>query len=45
MANQVYNIDESGLTVVHKPCRILAKKGRKRVGVVNEDKLSPSSVQ
>jgi len=34
MANQVYNMDESGLTAVHKPCRILAKKGQKQVGKI-----------
>lgn len=30
----VWNMDENGLTVVHKPCRIIAKKGQKQVGKI-----------
>jgi len=33
-ADQVFNMDESGLTAVHKPGRILAKKGQKQVGKI-----------
>lgn len=33
-AEQVFNMDESGLTAVHKPGRILAKKGQKQVGKI-----------
>ena len=31
-ASQIWNADESGLTTVHKPGKILAKKGCKQVG-------------
>jgi hypothetical protein len=31
-ARNLFNVDETGITVVHKPCRILAKKGKKYVG-------------
>jgi len=31
-ASRIYNMDESGLTVVHKPHKILAKRGQKQVG-------------
>ena len=30
--DRIWNMDESGLTVVHKPGRIVAKKGQKQVG-------------
>ena len=33
-ASQVYNMNESGLTAVHRPGRILAKTGQKQVGKV-----------
>jgi len=32
--DRIWNMDESGLTVVHKPGRIIAKKGQKQVGKV-----------
>lgn len=32
--DRIWNMDESGLTVVHKPGRIVAKKGQKQVGKV-----------
>ena len=28
--DRIWNVDESGLTVVHKPGRIVAKKGQKQ---------------
>jgi len=31
-ADRVYNMDESGLTVVHKPRKVLAQRGQKQVG-------------
>jgi hypothetical protein len=31
-ADQVYNLDETGVTTVHKPQKILARKGSKQVG-------------
>ena len=31
-AHQVWNVDESGLTTVHTPRNIIAKKGAKQVG-------------
>lgn len=34
LPNQVYNVDESGLSTVHKPSKILAKKGKHQVGAV-----------
>jgi DDE superfamily endonuclease len=34
MADQVYNMDESGITAVHKPHRILARKGQKQIGKI-----------
>jgi len=33
-ADRIYNVDESGLTVVHKPRKVLAMKGMKQVGKV-----------
>ena len=33
-ASRIFNMDESGLTVVHKPRKVLAKKGMKQVGKV-----------
>ena len=35
--DRIWNMDESGLTVVHKPGRIVAKKGQKQVGKVTSD--------
>jgi hypothetical protein len=32
--NDVYNVDESGLTTVQKPSKIIAKKGVKQVGAI-----------
>ena len=31
-ACNIFNVDESGFTIVQKPCRIIAKKGKKFVG-------------
>jgi len=31
---RMWNMDESGLTVVHKPARIIAQKGQKQVGKI-----------
>ena len=33
-ADQIYNMDESGLTAVHNPGRIIARKGQKQVGKI-----------
>lgn len=33
-ADRVYNMDESGLTVVHKPGKVLAQRGQKQVGKI-----------
>lgn len=33
-ASQIWNADESGVSAVHKPPRILAKKGQKQVGKI-----------
>src|SRR6218665_2253770 len=33
-SDQIYNMDESGLTAVHTPERIIAKKGPKQVGKI-----------
>ncbi|XP_070529630.1 tigger transposable element-derived protein 1-like [Cardiocondyla obscurior] len=32
--NQIYNVDETGLSTVHKPAKILALKGKHQVGAV-----------
>ena len=32
--DRIWNMDKSGLTVVHKPWKIVAKKGQKQVGKV-----------
>ena len=32
--SSIYNMDETGISTVHKPIRILAPKGQKQVGVV-----------
>lgn len=32
MARGIWNVDETGITAVHKPCKILAKRGSKQVG-------------
>lgn len=33
-ANDIYNVDETGVTTVQKPAKIIAKKGVKQVGAV-----------
>lgn len=33
-ASQIYNVDETGLSTVHKPAKILAQKGKHQVGAV-----------
>lgn len=33
-ANQIYNLDETGLTTVHKPPNVLAGRGEKQVGQI-----------
>jgi len=33
-ASRIYNMDETGLTVVHRPTKIIAKRGQKQVGKV-----------
>lgn len=33
-AQQIYNVDETGLSTVHKPSKILAHKGKHQVGAV-----------
>lgn len=33
-AKNIWNVDESGLTTVHRPQKVLAKKGQKQVGKV-----------
>lgn len=33
-ARRIYNVDETGISGVHKPNRILAEKGRKQVGAI-----------
>nr|XP_012149906.1 PREDICTED: uncharacterized protein LOC105663718 [Megachile rotundata] len=33
-ANQIYNVDESGLSTVHKPFKIIAQKGKHQVGAI-----------
>lgn len=30
--NNIYNVDETGLTTVHKPDRVISRRGRKQVG-------------
>ena len=37
--DRIWNMDESGLTVVHKPGRIVAKKGQKQVGKVTSGEM------
>lgn len=34
LPQRIFNVDETGITGVHKPSRILAQKGRKQVGSV-----------
>jgi len=44
-ASQVFNIDESGITTVHAPSKIIAKKGSKQVGkVVSAEKGTTTTV-
>lgn len=31
---RIFNVDETGISGVHKPCRVLAQKGRKQVGAI-----------
>jgi len=31
-ANDIYNVDETGVTNVQKPCKVIASKGTKQVG-------------
>lgn len=33
-ASQIFNMDETGLSTVHKPSKILAKKGKSQIGAV-----------
>lgn len=33
-ANQIYNVDETGLSTVHKPMKIVAQKGKHQVGAL-----------
>ena len=33
-ASKIYNMDESGLTVVHRPGKVIAKRGQKKVGKI-----------
>lgn len=33
--DRIYNVDETGITTVHKPSRVLAPKGRKQVGSIS----------
>mgnify|MGYP007005582944 CR=1 FL=1 len=33
-ANQIYNVDETGLSTVHKPFKIIARKGKHQVGAL-----------
>jgi len=33
-AQHIFNIDETGITTVQKPCNILARRGSKQVGRV-----------
>ena len=33
-ANQIYNVDETGLSTVHKPSKIIAQKGKHQVGAL-----------
>lgn len=33
-ANQIYNVDETGLSTVHKPSKIIAQKGKHQVGAI-----------
>ncbi|KAB0804364.1 hypothetical protein PPYR_01334 [Photinus pyralis] len=34
LPNRIFNVDETGITTVHKPSRVLAQKGRKQVGAI-----------
>jgi len=44
-ANQVYNIDESGITTVQTPGKIIARRGAKQVGrVVSAEKGCTTTV-
>jgi hypothetical protein len=33
-ANQIYNVDETGLSTVHKPSKIIAQKGKHQIGAI-----------
>ena len=40
LQHQIYNVDESGITTVHAPGKVLAKKGAKQVvRVVSGEKV------
>ncbi|CAG9832544.1 unnamed protein product [Diabrotica balteata] len=36
--NRIYNVDEIGITTVHKPSRVLAPKGRKQIGSISGER-------
>jgi len=41
----VWNIDETGVTTVQRPCRVLARKGAKQAGsVVSQERGTPMTV-
>jgi len=40
-AHQIYNLDESGITVVQSPSKVVAKRGSKQVGRSVPKKESP----
>lgn len=33
-ANNIWNLDETGVTTVHKPDRVISRRGRKQVGSI-----------
>jgi len=33
-AHQIYNLDETGITTVQNPSKIVAQKGKKQVGAI-----------
>lgn len=44
-ANQIYNIDKTGLSTVHKSCKIIAQKGKHQVGAITSERgLTPTCV-
>ena len=45
LPQQIYNVDESGITTVHNPGKILARKGAKQVGrVVSGEKGTTTTI-